>query len=80
MRELGGKSFTVTPVLTFYPLFLRIFKFLTSFQGKLLGVAIELNDFNLHRLIEMDPPRDLSKSDVDSFVDLSFAYAQIVTK
>jgi serine/threonine protein kinase len=38
-------------------------------SGKLHNVTIELTDFNLHKLIEMDPPRHLPTSDVDLFVD-----------
>jgi hypothetical protein len=41
----------------------------TSISGKLHNVTIELTDFNLHKLIEMDPPRHLPTSDVDLFVD-----------
>jgi serine/threonine protein kinase len=36
---------------------------------RLSGVDIKLTDFNLHKLIEMDPPRDLPASDVNAFVD-----------
>ena len=40
-----------------------------SLPGKLHAVIIQLTDFNLRGLIEMDPPRDLPASDVDMFVD-----------
>jgi serine/threonine protein kinase len=37
--------------------------------GLLSAVTIQVTDFNLHKLIEMDPPRDLAASDIDLFVD-----------
>jgi serine/threonine protein kinase len=37
--------------------------------GILSAVTIQVTDFNLHKLIEMDPPRDLPASDIDLFVD-----------
>jgi hypothetical protein len=38
-------------------------------SGKLSAVKIEVKDFNLHKLFETDPPRDMLAADVDIFVD-----------
>jgi serine/threonine protein kinase len=46
-----------------------MYSLIPPISGKLSGVTIQLTDFNLHKLIEMDPPRDLPASDVDLFVD-----------
>lgn len=47
-------------------------------SGKLSAVRIEVADFNLHKLIEMDPPRDLPASDVDLFVDFLLRMLKIL--
>jgi serine/threonine protein kinase len=50
------------------------------FSDKLSGVRIEVTDFDLHKLIEMDPPHDLPASDIDLFVDFLSRMVKILPR